>query len=611
MSKRYILALLASSTAFSQFSKALEVPIDCASPKQYCRDEFVQMSQSKTSIEDTIKEIPMHVQQNLTLKRGNNIPKRLVGPLGPHGHRVGGESGSATPQQPRVFVWDEKTGFTASWNSGNPKHTAHDRIDLYDFDFKTKTHRLEAWFPGKGMVDARFKDASNSACVDCHGASQRPIFPMYPDWPQFYGEFNDEMSSYDEKAKALRSDLKQMANEFQPIEEEKYFKFINEEAIANARYSLLYAVKPRPIPGERPNPYYPFRPRTTTSPFSDVSRAFYYRPNLRLGVMYNRLTALQIFEKIKKSPIYEKYPDVIFYSLMDCNWDAEGTSKAGQELRKHILGKLLAEAQSQPKLKSINLRGAQFPDGKYLNKDFSEAGYSQIPYEDLLALLDLKIEDVDIRFQTNATFKVQSGYGVFDPKAFYHTDNAMDIGYIKDKYQMNPICDDKGKPCNFSYKGTYMEGLKYFNSYFDGSATTNELLAAQMLLHLTTDADKDSESASIKAVRSSLKTKIKNPTSYFETLQKKYSRFAKRLSLDREFFKKMDLIGPWIQLPFSPDMLNVQNREPFWSKNATPVRLRHAQWASLKDRQARKRNSNGGQNLCWNIYDSMKARLQK
>jgi|GEM_PF-6754068 len=611
MSKRYILALLASATTIPQSAMALEVPINCASPMEFCRDEFVQMSQGKTSIEDTIKELPIYIRRNLTLKRGNNLKKRIVGPLGPHGHRVGGASGSATPEQPRVFVWDEKTGFTASWNSGNSKHTAHDRIDLYDFDFKTKTHRLEGWFPGKGMVNAQFKDGSNGACIDCHGASQRPIFPMYPDWPQFYGEFNDEMSSYAESARALRSDLKKMANEFQPLEKALYFNFLIEEAKVNPRYSLLYAVKPPPIPQERANPYYPFRPRTTTSPFSDVSRAFYNRPNLRLGVMYNRLTALQIFEKIKKSPIYQKYPDVIFYSLMDCNWDAEGTAKEGQELRKQILGKLLAEVQSQPSLKNINLRGIQFPDGKYLNKDFSEAGYSQIPYEDLLALLDLKIEDVDIRFQTNASFKVGAGYGVFDPKAFYHTDNAMDIGYIKDKYEMNPICDEEGTPCNFSYKGTYMEGLKYFNSYFDGSATTNELLAAQMLLHLTTDADKEGESASIKAVRSTLKAKVKNPTSYFETLQKKYSRFAKRLELDRNFFKKMDLIGPWIQLPFSPDMLNVQNREPFWSDGSTAVRLRHAQWASLKDRQARKRNSNSGQNLCWSIYDSMKARLQK
>lgn len=600
-------ALLIGSTAHA-------AEVNCSAANEYCMDEFLRAADGKKSVEDAVGELPVYIRRNFTLKRGNNIAKDPVGIFGPHGHRVSkSESGSSAPLQPRVFAWDEKTGFVASWNSGNPDHTAAERVDLYDFDFKTNTHRLKAWGPQTGVVDANYVESHNGmACVACHGAVQRPIFPMYPDWPQFYGEFNDEMAGYAAGANALRTDLRRMGNEFQPKERELYLKFLQGEARSNPRYRHLYEVKPPRVATEKTeNAYYPFRPRTTTSPFSDISRAFYYRPNLRIGVMLNRLTALQAFERITHSPLYQKYPDVMLYSLLDCNWDAEDTPAAGQEVRKRILGQVLDEARKQPDLAALNLRGAQFPDGRFLNTDPFDEGYAQIPYEDLLQLLGLKIEDIDIRFAHNSSFKVDAGYGVYDPRAFYHTDNAMDIGYIKDTYKMNPICDNDGSRCNFSYQGTYMQGLRYFNSYFDGSATMNELLAARMLSHLTTGGNAGKDGPGIQAVRASLRASVGNPATYFETLAKKYSHFSARLALDGEFFRKMDEIGPWIQLPFSPDMLNIQNRESFWSDGATPIRRRHAQWLTPQDRAAHRKNLNGGQNLCWKVYDVMKARLAR
>ncbi|MCC6138226.1 MAG: hypothetical protein IT287_06315 [Bdellovibrionaceae bacterium] len=94
---------------------------------------------------------------------------------------------------------------------------------------------------------------------------------------------------------------------------------------------------------------------------------------------------------------------------------------------------------------------------------------------------------------------------------------------------------------------------------------------------------------------------------------KKYMNFEERLKLDKTFFTRMDIISPWLQLPYPPALLNVHNRESFWGTSAktTSIRLRHAQWANATDRKNNKKNLNNGQNVCWNVYDSMKARFVK
>lgn len=628
----FLIGMLSAPSAYAQLT------IPCEVGYVFCLEEINTLANTSNSMEALIEKLPTHVKQNLTFKRGNNIEKTINGKkeiLGPHGHIAPtSESQSATPEQPRVMVWDEKSGFTASWNSGNPAHTASDRMDLYGFDFDRKEHRLSSWTAQAGFADQFHADQNGRQCVTCHGESQRPIFPMYPDWPQFYGEFNDEMNGYSAKENALRSDLKAMANEFQPIERKQYFEFLDNEGQSNKRYSLLMEAL---ADHQKDNPYYPFRPRNTTSPSTDVSRAFAYRPNLRLGVLYNRLTALATFEKLKKSKVFKKFPDVVFYALLDCNWDfVEGK---GQTERSKILTKFLKEVGAMDeKFKSINLRGAAFSASDldmlkkadlaklgyieekngstsvyYRHKKFSDVGYKQIPYEDLLKLLELNIADLDIRFRHDSSIKVASKFNVYDPRAYYFTKSAMDIGYAENTYSLNPICDNAGKKCNFSYTNTYMQDMKYFNSYFDGSATMNELLAAQILIFLTDEKQDFSKDKELADVRTQLRKNIKDPNVYFETLMKKYSNFEERLKLDKVFFTRMDMLSPWLQLPYPPDLLNVHNRESFWGTGpkTSAIRLRHAQWATAADRKADKKNLNNGQNICWNVYDSMKARLAK
>lgn len=612
---------------YSPFSLAGVDSVPCEVDYVFCLSEFIILADEKPTMETIIGQLPTHVKRNLTLKRGNNIEKTINGQvviLGPHGHLAPtNESSSATPMQPRVLVWDEKSGFTASWNSGNSDHSASDRVDLYDFDFATKKHRLMAWTQAEGLLDANTVDKTGRSCVTCHGEVQRPIFPMYPDWPQFYGEFNDEMAGYGKNEQALRADLKTLSNDFQPKERALYFDFLNGEGSTNPRYTQLFDVKP-----DDSNPYYPYRPKTTVKPFSDVSRAFAHRPNLRIGVLYNRLTALQVFEKIKKNPLFKKFPDVLFYALLDCNWDFVAGKSQGD--RSKIFNQLLKEAGAlDPKLAGMNLRGVSFTEDDLKNVDkasyakegaiyyrsrkFDDVNYRQIPYEDLLRLLNLDIADMDIRFRHDASMKIAGKFNVYDPKAYFFTQSVMDIGYVKTSYALNPICDNSNTPCKFTYAGTYMENMKYFNSYFDGSATMNELLAAQMLIYLTDKNQDFSKEPALDAVRTMLRKSIPDPTIYFETLNKKYSSYADRLVLDKTFFTRMDTLSPWLQLPYPPDLLNVHNRESFWGSGAKTqaIRLRHSQWNDAADRTNNKPNRNGGNNICWNVFDSMKARYLK
>ncbi len=107
------------------------------------------------------------------------------------------------------------------------------------------------------------------------------------------------------------------------------------------------------------------------------------------------------------------------------------------------------------------------------------------------------------------------------PCADIFTKIAMDIGYAENTYALNPICDNASKKCNFSYTNTYMQDMKYFKSYFDGSATMNELLAAQILIFLTDEKQDFSKDKELADVRTQLRKNIKDPNVFFETLMKK------------------------------------------------------------------------------------------
>lgn len=89
---------------------------------------------------------------------------------------------------------------------------------------------------------------------------------------------------------------------------------------------------------------------------------------------------------------------------------------------------------------------------------------------------------------------------------------------------------------------------RYFSSYFDGTATLDELWAANMLDALVL---RDPELARVYAPNS---------------LTEKYVRFTPRMTLDEAFFAQMDTLGEWMPLPYPRHLRPIHDREPFYKR---------------------------------------------
>lgn len=85
----------------------------------------------------------------------------------------------------------------------------------------------------------------------------------------------------------------------------------------------------------------------------------------------------------------------------------------------------------------------------------------------------------------------------------------------------------------------------YFNAYFDGSATFDELLVSKLLEELARDEP---------AVAAAYEP---------HSLRRKYEGFTARWALDETFFTRMDALGSWVPLPYPRHLGPLHDREPF------------------------------------------------
>ena len=135
------------------------------------------------------------------------------------------------------------------------------------------------------------------------------------------------------------------------------------------------------------------------------------------------------------------------------------------------------------------------------------AGGPLVHYRQLWKLFDLEVRDVDIRYSY--------------PHAGYRSDDAS----------KNPMA--------VGYVGTY------WNSYFDGSATIDELVAHGLYAH------RAKEDATIAG--------LVTPSG----LTRKYKHLSARYALDETFFAAMDAAGLWIPIPYPRSLHEVHHREGF------------------------------------------------
>lgn len=134
----------------------------------------------------------------------------------------------------------------------------------------------------------------------------------------------------------------------------------------------------------------------------------------------------------------------------------------------------------------------------------------QLDYRQLFTLYGLKLNDVDIRYSYN-----HPGYTNQDA-----TKNIMAPGYIG----------------------------KYFNSYFDGTATIDELLITMLIKDLQVDHPGYFE-------------EIK-----FYSLAEKYKHLEDRFKFDESIFRNFDRLGTWFPIPYPKEVFEQHHRE-LWGKN--------------------------------------------
>lgn len=395
---------------------------------------------------------PLELKRNFVLKHG--IARR-----GERGHLVETRvSQSADPDAPRVIAWDERSGLVTSYNGGAPKQTNGQRLDLHQFDLATGRFTLSSIdFP---IAPGKPELASNG-CDACHGPHARPIFSMYPDWPGFYGSDNDELSR-----KESATQTAELAD----------YRKLRARIPSLPRYAPLFSEEDASVRfGRPPWETFPYRPDTRDD-IHAVSRAFAFRPGLRLGLVLARMQARALVAHVTRHPRYQKLGTAFLGTLLECSLSPQASTNVLRDAR---------EALGEPP--------------KLVGKKLHE--------RQAWKMFDLDIRDVDLRY----------GYG--------HEGNAS---------------DDAGKnPMAIGYIGTY------WNAYFDGSATLDELVASGLL----DDLEKTHPTLAGLVVAN--------------RLRKKYAHLAERFALDAPFFDAMDRLGTWIPIPYPGALDAVHHREGF------------------------------------------------
>jgi hypothetical protein len=424
------------------------------------------------SLDKVPAALPKEFLINVTLKHGRLFE-------GERGHLVERVvSQSSDPKAPRAILWDERSGFSVSYNGGAPGQTAGNRLDVLDFDdAKKEFHLAGLEFSGNAppvyKTDADLADGQK--CSHCHGANHRPIFSMYPDWPSFYGSDNDELTDTSKVVQERESqEYKAFRAEVTTRQLPRYLPLFDKANIrAQLRGTELY-------------PTFPYRPDTNTN-IEATSRSFAFRPSLRFGILENRQMAEWTAKKIIDHDRFEKFGAFFLHDLLQCRWPNANSLQTTGWLD------AVKEANGGAAPRTV-------ANGKTLH------------YRDLLKVFGLTVNDIDIRYSHN-----HSGYENENA-----TNKVMQVGYIDGSY---------------------------WNSYFDGSATIDELVAMHLYKKLSTTTG-FTDLAGI----------IDSP----DGLVVKYSRRAQRFLFDKNFFEEMDKKGTWIPIPYPQERLNdLHHREGY------------------------------------------------
>ena len=515
------------------------------------------------TMSELMLRLPYRFRRNVTFKHG-----RQQSLLRGHALEHADLTTTAKLEEPRVLMWDEDTGFTISFNGGPIEDSTEDQRserELHMMAFDDASTEFSFWSVVLPIVSAKGEWQLHPTqptepkvnCRRCHGEVARPIWAMYPDWPGVFGSDTDEVSknnahqSFEREALArfrscvaspegdagcaggVQGDRHQrytalfdaqmeagLLADFRNLDRAAIRTYLIQKAAGDARRKPKYRLTEQAMAvvnggesemrawlGLTLHPNYPYRPNHELQK-SEASRAIFHRPNLRAGALYNRLNSLRVLALMRKSPLYERFKSHIAFSLMDCGW-----GPTSGEIRDMALDAFAAAAKDP-----LSQAGMAFPDA---------TSDGRILYPALLAALGLKLRDVDIRYAyPNARFDI------FDANYTEATmaKTVMDLGYIA------YAADDANRGNGARY---------FFNSYFDGSASFDELLVAQILEELGPRYA---------------------PLYTLNSFEFKFRDVTSRYELDKKLFAKMDRLSKWFPLPYPKHLAPLHNRQAFLRK---------------------------------------------
>ncbi len=576
-----------------------------------CMEEFINQNEI-TDLDDYPRHLPQEFLVNFILKHNN-------GEIGPRGHLheqdQPGLGQGADAINPRAIVYGQNldNGFTISYNGNYSQKNGH-TLDMMEY---SEEKGLMFW--KADFTPGHQPNINENDCMTCHGPKEkmRPVFSMYPDWPGFYGSDNDEITNPSMNIPFVNYDATiEVDYDYQKNELKEYMRF-RAEAQSNPRYAPLYneeevkrvldydfeqnIVMPTiersrwspdwsqvPIPLspeyiDNPENYgidwntqrggsvasypweyffqlFPFRPGHSLISTRDLSRAFSHRPGLRFNIFISRMhnkNMLRIIknhiakEKSEKGDGFIDFRPFFLYNTMMCengaqldSWFRKASVKLNQTL---TVGNGIIESHPL----------ADDPNSNRFIVDRSKK-IKLLEYDRKWKLVGLSLRDADMRLSYN------------DPSY--------------DAY-LNGTTEIPGKVKKGVMKLGYFDSA-YFNSYNDGSTTTDELIAGTLLQELVKENDKLHEALArnTSEIRWSYVEKYYKKSGEFVNksfsnnfyepekrkinlwgLVEKYGRFPGRYSLDREFFHKMDSHGKWINLPYDPTIGDDHHRTP-WLK---------------------------------------------
>lgn len=507
-------------------------------------------------IGDILARLPPGFRANVTLKHGTQ-PSLLRG----HPIEDAATTTSADVDAPRVMLWDHTSGFSVSFNGGLTPATHRgrhqkgaNRFAFLSFDATVPAFSLWALDVPVTKRGAHFdltvtQPGGEDDCKICHGPRSRPIWPMYPDWPGFFGSDNDELTRPTKHQVFERERLADFreclvtgsragrCGDSKRVRDtrRRYSQLYSaaDETHAAARFGRVdkasvrgYLGKRRASDGGRKlihrlgdgalgaiagsdadlrswlgltlHALYPYRPDHAEA-LPEASRAFAHRPNSRVGILYNRLNAQTVMAHVREQATYTSMRKLYAFAFMDCGWGAHRDAA-------HRVASALSRASKHPL--------APLRDGRLL-------------YADVLATLGLELRDVDIRFSyPNPRFDRFDAEHASRPMA----ETIMSLGYLA---------------YDVSDRGRHDGATHYFNSYFDGSASFDELLVAMVL-------------ADIGAMDSSYRELYE-----LASLTEKYKSVSSRFALDAAFLAQMDAHGRWFPLPYPARLAPDHHRQSF------------------------------------------------